>query len=176
MKTMQEFDADCAQIAAEIDIGKEAIDEVRRLKAINVELLAALTRLRKAAAPIWHGTTAVTELDLACDEASTVIVALEAEAVQEPVAHVLIPTQGTWTFSWNEKNPLPVGDHDLYATPQQTAIAEENRCVRELRDYAAKNPGAYIFPSWVGQRVTKYLAQPLPTPLEKNHDPTTSGA
>jgi len=42
MKTKEEFDADCDKIAATIDIGKMAVEEVRRLKAVNAELLAAL--------------------------------------------------------------------------------------------------------------------------------------
>lgn len=42
--------------------------------------------------------------------------------------------------------------------PQPQAVPDDNRCIRELREYAAKNPGTYIFPGWDGNRVTKYLA------------------
>ena len=40
------------------------------------------------------------------------------------------------------------------AQPEQDP---ENRCVRELREFAKSNQGAYIFPSWDGHRVLKYL-------------------
>lgn len=38
----------------------------------------------------------------------------------------------------------------------------ENRCVRELREFAKSNQGAYIFPSWDGHRVLKYLGDTTP--------------
>jgi len=48
------------------------------------------------------------------------------------------------------------------ALPVQPAPAQdENQCVRELREYAAKNQGTYIFPGWDGDRITKYLTQPV---------------
>ena len=33
-----------------------------------------------------------------------------------------------------------------------------NRCITELLAFAKDHPGTYIFPSWVGSRVMKYLA------------------
>ena len=39
----------------------------------------------------------------------------------------------------------------------QPAQEPENRCVRELREFAKLNQGTYIFPSWDGNRVLKYL-------------------
>ena len=45
------------------------------------------------------------------------------------------------------------------AQPEQEP---ENRCVRELREFAKSNQGAYIFPSWDGHRVLKYLGNTTP--------------
>lgn len=42
MTNEEEFEANCYRIGAAIDIGQEALTELRRVKAINAELLAAL--------------------------------------------------------------------------------------------------------------------------------------
>ena len=34
----------------------------------------------------------------------------------------------------------------------------QNRCITELLAFAKDHPGTYIFPSWDGSRVMKYLA------------------
>ena len=48
---------------------------------------------------------------------------------------------------------------EALAQPEQEP---ENRCVRELREFAKSNQGAYIFPSWDGNRVLKYLGDTTP--------------
>ena len=53
------------------------------------------------------------------------------------------------------------------------ALAQEqepvNRCVRELREFAKLNQGTYIFPSWDGNRVLKYLGDTTPPQPEKRN-------
>lgn len=79
----------------------------------------------------------------------------------EPVAHVTVEPlrrdeyKRRVAVNWIKE---PVAG-PLYTHPQpQADVPDENRCIRELREYAAKNPGTYIFPGWDGSRVTKYLA------------------
>lgn len=61
-----------------------------------------------------------------------------------------------WSYSADQMHAYAIA---ALAQPVQPA-QDENRCVRELRDYAAKNPGTYIFPGWDGHRITKYLVRP----------------
>lgn len=71
---------------------------------------------------------------------------------------------GCKKFSLGDKCECPLCDLDrlLEASNKGASMSQHtepvNRCITELLAFAKDHPGTYIFPSWDGSRVMKYLA------------------